>query len=57
MDWIISRLKEPSTWAGIAAAIGGMTFIPNAATVAQVVAAVGVGVAGVLAVLFKEKSA
>jgi hypothetical protein len=53
MNFILARLAEPSTWAGIAAVIG---------TAAQAVAtkdpaAIGATVAGVVAMLSKEKGA
>lgn len=54
MNWILARLKEPSTWAGISTALAGMAFIPHAADIAQLLPHVGVVVAGVLAILLPE---
>jgi hypothetical protein len=53
--WVVARLEEPSTWAGVAALVGSMSFLPNASVEAQVVSAVGVAIAGALAVVFPEK--
>ncbi len=55
--WVLSRLEEPSTWAGFAAIVGSMSFLPNASAGAQMVSVVGVGIAGALAVIFPEKKA
>ncbi len=54
--WVVARLEEPSTWAGFAAVIGSMSFLPNASAEAQIVSAVGVAIAGALAVVFPRKS-
>ena len=52
MNWIVSRLKEGSTWAGIAGIIAGASFIPHADEISKLVPSVGVVVAGVLAIFF-----
>lgn len=57
MDWIIARLKEPSTWAGVATLVAGTTFLPHAQDWAALLPTIGAAVAGVLAILLKEKSA
>ena len=56
MNWIITRLKEPSTYAGIAALIGGAgaAFIPNATAWAHEVVLIGAAIAGALAILLPE---
>ncbi len=54
IQWVISRLKEPSSWAGLAALVGSMSFLPNASAGAQLVSVVGVAIAGALAVVFPE---
>jgi hypothetical protein len=54
MNWIVERLKEPSTWAGfagLAAAVGISTPLYAG------ISAVGVAIAGLIAVLVSEKSA
>lgn len=55
MEFIAKRLKEPSTYAGLAGVLGGMSFIPNAAEWAQVVMQVGALVSAVMAILIPEK--
>lgn len=55
-DFIITRLREPSTYAGIAALIGSLTFIPNAAEWGDVITSAGVAIAGALAILLGEKA-
>lgn len=52
MHWIVSKMKEGSTWAGIAGVVAGMSFIPHAADIAQIIPSLGVVVAGVLAIVF-----
>lgn len=54
MDFIIQRLKEPSTYAGLAAVIGGMSFIPDAGAWAHVVTLAGATIAAVLAIVLPE---
>lgn len=54
MNWIVERLKEPSTWAGFA---GLAAAIGIAEPLYAAVSAVGVAVAGLLAVLIAEKPA
>lgn len=56
MNWVIQRLKEPSTYLGIASIVAGMTFIPNAADWAALIAPTGVVIAGVLGIILKEKA-
>ena len=53
--WALARLGERSTWAGLAAVVGGMSFLPHAAADAQIVAAIGVIVTGVAAMLHRER--
>ena len=52
MDWIVSKLKEGSTWTGLAAIVAGASFIPHATEISNIVPAFGVVVAGVLAIWF-----
>lgn len=52
MNWIVSKLKEGSTWAGVAGIIAGASFIPHAEEISHIVPAFGVVVAGVLAIFF-----
>jgi len=46
--WALARLKEPSTAAGLAALVAGMTFLPHAAEIAALVPGL---VAGLVAAL------
>jgi hypothetical protein len=55
MDWILARLKEPSSHAGIAALLGGLivAFVPPQwQWMAQTVA----GIFGFSAIVTKERS-
>jgi hypothetical protein len=52
MSWIVGKLKEGSTWAGIAGIVAGMSFIPHAQDVAQILPSLGVVVGGILAIWF-----
>lgn len=54
-EFLIARLREPSTYAGVAALIGSLAFIPNAAEWGQVVVTAGAAIAGALAILLGEK--
>ena len=52
MQFIVAKLKEGSTWAGLGALIAGLSFIPHANDIAKLVPSIGVVVAGVLAIWF-----
>lgn len=52
MKWFISRLSEPSTWAGFAGLIPSLFAVASGPMTPQVIGGV---VAGVAAVLMKEK--
>ena len=56
VSWIASRLKEPSTWAGIAAGLAalGVNLDPG---LVKYVTMIGMGLGGVLAFLLPEQSA
>jgi len=51
--FVVGKLKEGSTWAGIATLIAGASFIPHAQEIGALVPTVGTLVAGVLAIWFK----
>ncbi len=53
--WVVSRLEEPSTWAGIAGLVASMKFWPESASVASSLPSIGMAFAAVLAVVFSEK--
>jgi len=54
MGYIIDRLKEASTWRGLAALVTafGVTLSPE---LSDAIVAAGLGVIGLIAVLFKDK--
>lgn len=52
MNWLLSRLKEPSTWAGLAGLIPTAAAVMTEPLTSQ---AIGAMVAGVAAVLMKEQ--
>lgn len=52
-DFLLAKIKEPGTWSGLAALVAGLTFIPHAVDIAQLLPAVGVVVSGVIAIVLK----
>lgn len=54
MNILIARLREPSTWAAIFAALAALGISLDAGLVQQITAA-GAGVSGLLAVFLPEK--
>lgn len=54
MKYVLARLREPSTWAGLSA-LGVVFGIPPGTL--DLVAQVGVGVAGLVAMALKDKAA
>ena len=53
---ILARLREPSTYAGIATLLmGAAAFVPHAQEVAQSVTILGAAIAGLLAVWMPER--
>ncbi len=54
-DFLIARLKEPSTWAGIAALLGAAGFTFSEELGAALTTA-GVAVAGLIAVFMAERN-
>ncbi|MEQ1888048.1 MAG: hypothetical protein ABL951_02575 [Alphaproteobacteria bacterium] len=55
MEWIIARLREPSTIGGLSALFGlvGVTWAPE---LQEAIVAVAVSVGGLLMILMREKS-
>ena len=53
--WVLARLKEPSTYAGIAGMVATMTFLPHAQDYASQITTLGGIFASALAVLLSEK--
>jgi hypothetical protein len=56
MEYIVSRLREPSTYAGLAAIVAAFGLAVPAEWV-QALSALGVAVGGVLAVVMRERGA
>ena len=54
MNFIIDRLKEPSTWSGIAsiAVAFGLGFPPGTM---EAITQIGVGIAGLAGIVMREK--
>ncbi len=52
MNWVVQKMKEGSTWAGIAVIVGGLTFVPHSADIAKLIVPLGTVVAGALAIWF-----
>ena len=56
--WLFARLREPSTYAGIAGVVASLTFWPDAGVVAGMIPSIGNGVIallGVVAILLPER--
>ena len=57
MNAILSRLREPSTWAGIGVFVASLTFIPHAPDIAKTLTLVGTALTGAIAIWLPEKKA
>ena len=53
MKYVLARMREPSTWAGLSA-LGVVFGIPPGTL--DLVAQVGVGIAGLVAIALKDKA-
>jgi len=53
VPFVISKLKEGSTWACIGAIVASASFLPHAAEIGALAPTFGVLVAGVLSIWFK----
>lgn len=51
---IVSKLREGSTWSGLAAIVAGVSFVPHAAELSTLIPAIGTVVAGLLAIWFPK---
>jgi hypothetical protein len=49
--WGVARLREPSTYAGLAGIVASMSFLPHAAEIARALPAIGGGIAACLSLL------
>lgn len=54
ITWALARLKEPSSWAGLAALMGSLGLTLSAAQ-SQALITLGIAVAGFVAVMMPEK--
>ena len=55
MDWILERLKEPSTWRGLATLLGSIGIAANPDLIIQIGVAVASAIAAI-EIFRKEKS-
>jgi len=55
VSWVGARMREPSTYAGLAVLLGGVLHLANADAWAAAVASIGIGVGGIIAILLPEK--
>lgn len=53
-EWLVSRLKEKTTWAGLATVVGSLSFIPAADSWSATIAVIGTAVAGVVSIWTAE---
>lgn len=54
---LVARLREPSTYAGLAVFVGSLSFLPNSANIAETITVVGTALAGLLAIWLPENKA
>lgn len=54
---LLGRLREPSTYAGLAIFVGSLSFLPNAANLSETITVVGTAVASLLAIWLPENKA
>ena len=55
ISWVLARLEEPSTYAGIASLVATMSFLPHAQDIAGQITVIGGVAASALAVILSEK--
>lgn len=54
IDYMLERLKEPSTWRGLVMLMTGLGVSLSPELVAQIIAA-GTAISGIIGILFKGK--
>jgi hypothetical protein len=54
-NWVMARLSEPSTWAGLATLLGGAAVGGLGEATWTTIIAAGMAVAGAIAVVKKDK--
>lgn len=56
VNWLIARLKEPSTWSGTGILAIGLSLAGVDSEIVQKALTVGIAVSGLLSVMLKEKA-
>ncbi len=54
VTYVVARLREPSTWAGLSTMLIGFKVLPNDPSTATTLTTIGVALGGVLAAIFPE---
>ena len=54
ISWLGARLREPSTYAGLAILLGGIFHLSNADGWAAAITSIGLGVGGIIAIVLPE---
>ncbi len=57
IEFIAARMKEPSTWAGVASILIAFKVLPNDPGAISTLTTAGVAVGGILAAIFPEGAA
>ena len=57
VEYIAARMKEPSTWAGVASILIAFRVFPNDPSATATLTTAGVAVGGILAAIFPEGAA
>lgn len=55
-DWIVGRLREPSTYAGLAAVLAGTFHAKYATAEADIISNLGMALGGLMAIVLAEKA-
>jgi len=54
VEYVAARMKEPSTWAGLASILIAFKVLPNDPNAISTLTTVGVAIGGILAAIFPE---
>jgi hypothetical protein len=57
VEYIAGRMKEPSTWAGVASVLVAFKVLPNDPGAISTLTTAGVAIGGILAAIFPEGTA
>ncbi len=55
VSWLGARMREPSSYAGLAVVLGAVLHLANANAWVAAVASIGIGVGGIIAIMVPEK--